>query len=381
MTDERGEEQAVSDEDSRGADAPAPKPGGELASLRRLTLVALGVAAAVFLYSVIADRTTPFAGDARVQAFVLRVATELNGRVEAVGVSDNEVVEAGAELFRIDPTPFEIAVDRAKARLAQAGQSVDASTSAIEVAQSRLDEARANEANVRAQTARVLELVDKGIYAEARRDQAVSAIDAARAGVESAEADLARARQELGPRGADNPQIREALAALQDAQYDLSRTRVVAPARGVVTNLQLAAGQTVSAGQPAMTFISGEEVWLVAAMRENSLGVLAPGQTAEVVLDVLPGRVFEARVRSIGWGIADDPVDPATGLPKDRGAAGWLTDPQRFPVQLVFEGDERPRGARYGSRAAVVVYAAGNPVMDAIAWLRIRLIALVTYVS
>lgn len=360
---------------------PGKPPGGELASLRRITLYALGVALAVFFYSVIADRSTPFAADARVQAFILRVATELNGRVEAVGVTDNQVVEAGHELFRIDPTPFQIAVDRARAQLAQSGQSVNASTSAIEVAQSRLDEARANEANVRAQSARVLELVKRGVYAKAREDEAVSAIDAARAGVESAEADLERAREELGPQGTDNPQIRESLAALEQAQYDLTRTRVLAPARGVVTNLQLTGGQTVSAGQPAMTFISGEDVWLLASMRENSLGVLRDGLPAEVVLDALPGQVFPATVRSIGWGIANDPVDPATGLPKDAAAAGWLTDPQRFPVHLTFDGEARPTGVRYGSRAAVMVYADPNPIMSAIAAIRIRLIALLTYVS
>ena len=79
--------------------------------------------------------------------------------------------------------------------------------------------------------------------------------------------------------------------------------------------------------------------------------------------------------------MAPDAVDPATGLPKSTASQGWLTDPQRFPVILSFDEDQLPRGARYGSRAAVIVYAAGNPVMDAIAWARIRLIALLTYVS
>ncbi|MEO0763525.1 MAG: efflux RND transporter periplasmic adaptor subunit, partial [Pseudomonadota bacterium] len=209
----------------------------------------------------------------------------------------------------------------------------------------------------------------------------VAAIDAARATVASAEADLERAREELGPQGADNPQILEAIATLKNARYDLSRTRVIAPSRGVVTNLQLAGGQTVSAGQPAMTFISDEDAWLLASMRENSLGVLAPGQAAEIVFDTLPGRVFPATVRSIGWGIANEPVDPNTGLPKDTSATGWLTDPQRFPVILDFGEAEGLRGVRYGSRAAVIVYAQPNVVMDAIAWVRIRLIALLTYVS
>ena len=178
-----------------------------------------------------------------------------------------------------------------------------------------------------------------------------------------------------------NPQIKDALSALEKARYDLSRTSVVAPARGVVTNLQLATGQVVGAGQQVMTFISAEDIWLLASLRENSLSVLAPGQDAEVVLDTLPGQVFSAEVRSVGWGVGGGQVDPQTGLPKTTSEGGWLTDPQRFPVQLVFNQERLPKGARYGSRAAVMIYADDNAFMNAIAWLRIRLIAIMTYVS
>lgn len=373
-------------DDSDGA-APAKPPqadkpkSSDLAGLRRLTLIAVAIAVVIFAYYVMADRTTPFAGDAQVQAFILRVAPQINGSVARVDVSDNQLVAADEELFLIDPTPFEIAVRQAQARLEQAGQGVGASTAAVAQAEANLAEARATEANVRAQAERVLHLVSTGIYAKAREDDAVAKIQAAQAGIESAAADLERAKQELGPEGEGNPQIRDALSALQSAQYDLSRTKVVAPSRGVVTNLQLATGQTVVAGQPVMTFISGEDIWLLASFRENSLGVLAPGQSAEVVLDTLPGQIYDAKVQSIGWGISSSNIDPNTGLPKTTSEAGWLTDPQRFPVHLVFEGERLPKGARYGSRGAVIVYAGNSSVMDAIAWLRIRLIAILTYVS
>ena len=215
----------------------------------------------------------------------------------------------------------------------------------------------------------------------AREDDAIAAIDAAEAKVDSAQADLKRAQEELGPDGQDNPQIQDALSALDSARYDLSRTSITAPSRGVVTNLQLADGQTVVAGQPVMTFISAEDIWLLASLRENSLGVLVPGQEAEVVLDTLPGRIFKAHVTSIGWGVGNSNVDQETGLPKTTNESGWLTDPQRFPVQLAFDQARLPEGARYGSRAAVIIYAGDSAIMDAIAWLRIRIIAILTYVS
>ena len=352
-----------------------------LAGLRRLTWWAIGIAVVFFIYFVAADRTTPFAGDARVQAFIIRVAPEVSGRVKSVPVTDNQIVEAGDTLLELDPTPFEIAVSQAQARLDQAGQSVGASTASVDTAQAQLEEARANELNVRAQSARILELVDRGIYAEARRDEAVSALDRAEAAVEGAESELEKAKEALGPEGADNPQIQDALAALDDARYDLSRTKVSTPARGVVSNLQLTVGQTVNTGQAVMTFISAEDVWIRATLRENSLSVIEPGQRAEIVLDTFPGKVFSAEVRSKSWGIAGETVDPTTGLPKSTEQSSWLTDPQRFPVILQFDEADRPQGVRYGSRVAVIVYSDDSVIMNTIAWARIRLIAWLTYVS
>lgn len=353
----------------------------KLQGLRKFTLGVLGLAVILFLYFVIADRSTPFAGDARVQAFILRIAPEVSGRVEAVGVTDNQIVDAGTELFRIETTPYKLGVEQAEAVLEQAGQAVGASTASVAVSQARLDEVRAAEANVRAQSSRTLDLVKRGVYPKAREDDAVAAIDEARAATQSAEADLRRAQEQLGPGGAENPQIKEALAALERARFDLSRTTVVAPARGVVTNLQLAGGQTVSSGQPALTFISAQDAWLLAPLPENSIGVIAAGQEAEVVLDVLPGQVFPAVVRTIGWGVAEGQTNTSTGLPVTPRETGWLADAQRFPVQLSFDHENPPKGARYGSRAAVIIYTGGNPVMNAIAWIRIRLIAFLTYVS
>jgi multidrug resistance efflux pump len=192
--------------------------------------------------------------------------------------------------------------------------------------------------NVREQTARAFELVRVGVYPPARRDQAQSQLDAAEAQVQRAQASLEQARQALGPQGADNPQIREALAALEQARLDLARTTLLAPGDGVVSNLQLNIGQYAAAGQPALTFLDARLVWLQAFLRENSLEYIEPGVPAEVVLDVLPGRVLPARVKSVGWGVGEGDVDPTTGLPKThQGTGGWLAPAQRFPVQLAFE--------------------------------------------
>jgi multidrug resistance efflux pump len=360
-----------------------PPPSKRADPLRRWTLVIFVLFVVLFGWTLVADRLTPYTSDASVRAFVVRIVPEVSGKVVEVAVHDNQIVRTGDLLYRIDPTPFRIAVERAEAKLAAAGQAVGASTAGVDAAQAQLVEEIAQRENVREQASRVFELVRIGVYPAAREDQARSQLDGAEAQVQRAQASLEQARQALGPKGADNPQIRDALAALEQARLDLTRTTLRAPGDGVVSNLQLNIGQFAAAGQPALTFLDSRLVWLNAFLRENSLEYVSPGVQAEVVLDVLPGRVLPARVESIGWGVGEGDVDPATGLPKThQNTGGWLAPAQRFPVQLVFEtADGPPRGVRYNARASVILYTGDHPVFNALAWLWIRVIAVLTYVA
>jgi multidrug resistance efflux pump len=366
-------------------EAPAPEPAAAAPPraknpLRRTALIVVAVALVLFALSVVMERLVPSTSQAVVQAYIVRMAPEVGGRVIEIAVTDNAMVRQGDLLFLIDPRPYELAVAEAEARLDIAGQAIGASTSAVDSAQARLVEVMADRDNVREQAARVFELVERGVYPAARYDQAKALLDSAEAAVVGAEADLEQARQQLGPEGADNPQLREALAALEQARLDLLHTRVVAPADGVVSNLQLAIGQVVGPGQAAMTFIDAGTIWIAAAYKENSLEHMAIGESAEVVFDIFPGAVYPAKVESIGWGVSQGSIDPATGLPSVRNESGWVREPQRFPVRLTFVGD-RPIGIRYGSQVNVVVFAQDNALLNALGWFWIRLISVLSYVT
>jgi multidrug resistance efflux pump len=349
--------------------------------VRRWTLIIFAIIVVLFLYSIIADRMTPYTSQAIVQAYVVRVAPEVAGRVLEVGVTDNQKVHAGELLFRIDPEPYAIAVKQAEAAVDGVGQKIGANTAGVASAQERLVEARAHRTNTVEQANRVLELVQKGVYAKAREDRAKAEIDAAEATVREAEAELVKAKEQLGPQGADNPELREAVAALEKAKLDLVRTSVIAPSDGVVTNLQLTLGQFASVGQSVLTFIDARDVWFSANFRENTLESIAPNAPVEIVLDVFPGRVFNGNVETVGWGVAQGAVDPATGLPKISAPVGLTRTPQRFPVRINLDQKDYLPGMRLGSQGNVIVYATGNPITNAIGALWIRLIALLTYVS
>ncbi|MET1081042.1 MAG: HlyD family secretion protein [Pseudomonas sp.] len=347
--------------------------------LRRVALLVLLLIVVLFTISVLMERSTPSSAQAVVQAYVVQMATEVSGRVMDIAVVDNERVKTGQLLFRIDPQPYQIAVAEAEAKLEQAGQNLGASTSAVDAAQAQLVSARAQRDNVREQTRRVTQLVERGVYARARLDEARAALDSSEAAVVKAQADLQKAREELGPTGNDNPQFKQALAALEKARLDLVRTEINAPADGVITNLQLAVGQVVNPGQPALTFIDAGTIWISAAFKENSLEHMQAEDHAELVFDVLPGRVFGAKVESVGWGVAQDGAT-SSALPTIRNESGWVRDPQRFPVRLVVD-QPYPVGPRYGSQVNVVVYTGDNPVMNALGRFKSRVIALLTYVN
>jgi multidrug resistance efflux pump len=368
-------EAAASSSEAPHKPAPTPNP------MRRPAFIVVAIALGLLLYGLIADRSTPYTSQATVQAYVVKIAPEVAGKVTEIGVGDNARVAAGDVLLRIDPEQYRLAVERAEAQLETAGQSVGSSTAAVAAAEANRVTAIAELENVRKQTARILELAKKGVYAAARVDQAKAALETAEAAVSRAEAELEQARQGLGAEGAANAQIRDATAALGRAQLDLARTTVYAPSDGVVTNLQLGIGEFVGVGQAAMTYIDIREIWVDAAFRENTLENIKADDPVDIVLDIRPGRIFKGRIQSIGFGVSSQESDPQTGLRKLHNPSGWIRDPQPIPVRIDFDPAALPTGIRLGSQANVIVYTGGNGAMNALAWLRIRLVAWLTYVS
>jgi len=206
-------------------------------------------------YWALALRYEQSTDDAYVSGNVVQITPQIAGTVVAIGADDTQFVKAGDTLVQLDPADSRIAVEQAEAKLASVGLTIGASTAGVASAQAKLAEMTAKRDNTRDQTARVLELVKRGTYAAARGDTARAESKAAEAALQQAKAELERARESLGPQGADNPQLREAMAALQQARLDLSRTDVLAPSDGLVTNLQLTTGQYAGLGQLVLASI------------------------------------------------------------------------------------------------------------------------------
>jgi len=381
--DKGGEEEASTPGEGGGEEANTPdEGGGEGRAMRATVMTSLILAALIFVWYLVADRITPYTSNVRVKAMVIDIVPQVSGQVTAVAVSNGQVVERGELLARIDRRPYQLEVDQARAELELATQSVGAGSSGIEVAVANLSAARANLVNAEAQASRLLDLERSGVVSKASGDNARKALETAKSAVSAAEADLERARRELGVEGADNPQIREAVAALGEAELALDRTALRAPARGLIVDLDVTSGVFARAGSRLLTFVSFEEVWVEAYLKENNVANVNIGDRAEISLDLYPGRIFDGKVASISYAASDGTFDSA--LPSVPRSTGWMRDPQRFPVRISMKGFEAGSEnfeirRMLNGQADVVVYTGESRLMNALAALWVRVMSFISY--
>lgn len=207
---------------------------------------------------------------------------------------------------------------------------------------------------------RIARLVQRGAAARVKGDDALRAMDGAKAALEAAISQAEAARRQLGD-VENSPQIDSAQLALENAEYDLASTIVTAPSFGAVSNLHFAVGQFVGAGAPVVTFIDAEDIWISAEFRENQLGNIKPGDPVSVTFDAIPGQIFEARVGSIGWGISAGPQQ-ANGLPVSAAPTEWFEPARRIPVRIDIDGLALVRDypVRLGGKVDVLVHTQEN---------------------
>jgi multidrug resistance efflux pump len=357
-----------------------PVPGR--GTRRGAVVLALLIVTSLLLY-VVGDRLTPSTSQARVQAFVVPVAAEVAGNVVKVHIRDNDEVQPGQALFDIDPRPYEIARQSANAGYAKARDAVEAGHAGVEGARAALKVAEANRDVAESDAVRQERLYkeDPGAISVRRLEMAQATREEARSKVRGAEAELRMAIETAGDAGDANAQIQSARAALDKAELDLANTRVVAPARGTVTDLRTDIGHFVQPGAPVMTLVAGHDLWISADMTENNLGHLDVGDEAAVVLDVLPGKVLKGRVRSVGRGVDNGQTSQSGSLPTVDNDRDWLRQAQRIPVTIEFDPEEHPRlnKARIGGQAEVLVYAGDSRVMNFLGMIYIRLASWLTY--
>jgi membrane fusion protein (multidrug efflux system) len=363
---------------------------GPLARFRRggRARVALVVAAAVVLVALVLTwrhyHVRESTDDAQVDAHVSPVAARVGGTVLEVLVGDNQRVEKGALLVRIDPRDYQVALARAQADLAEneataraahttvpltsatasaqetgAGSDVAGAEARFAAARAQLREAEARERQTAADVERLKPLLAKDEISKQQFDAAATAADASHAAREAAAAAASAAEKSVGAARARLTQAQTgreqvdivnaraasasakaemARAALEQAKLNLAYTELRAPAAGVVSRRSVEVGQVVQPGQPLLALVGLEDVWVTANFKESQLATIKPGQPVEVEVDAFGGRRYRARV---------DSISAATGarfslLPPENATGNFVKVVQRVPVKIVFEPGQDP---------------------------------------
>ncbi|MDO3384785.1 HlyD family secretion protein [Gilvimarinus sp. SDUM040013] len=370
-------EQTLSDE------KPAATPAGK--SVSRGGLVIFVVVIVTLLWSLLADRFTPYTSQARVQGYVVGVAPKVAGVVTDVWVGNNEYVKAGQKLFGIDQSQYQIALQQAESNLRNTEKQVEAGDAGVTKARASLRAAKAGRLKAEQDYSRLKRLRqdDPGTVSERRLEMSEASLEQARAQVAVAEAEIQRAiEQKGGDTGEENTLLQTAQSAVEKANLDLSNTTVVAQSDGVVTDLRAEVGQFAGTGSPVLTLVAMESIWITADYTENNLGHLKPGTAVEILLDSLPGQVLKGTVRSIGVGVSSGQSVPAGALPSVQNNRDWLRQAQRFPVQIALSEPVRAEvksQLRIGGQASVIAYTEGHGLLALIGKLYIRLLSLLTY--
>ncbi len=349
----------------------APHPPRRMDPVRKWVLIFGAFCLFLLVWYMAADRYTPFTTQARVNAFVVPIAPQVAGEVLSVDVRSNQTVKRGDLLARIEPARYQLAVASAEAQLALTQQNLKVGSSTIDAAAAALDAAKAalikdsqNEVRLKRIDADV-----PGAISQRSLEAATTSRLEGEAQVASAKANLQKAIEALGPRDEKNPQLLAARAALDKARLDLQYTRLIAPNDGLVTDLRVDVGNFAATGQPLMTFVAVQKLWVEANLTENNLGHIKPGDAVDLVLDVWPDKTLRGRVRNVTYGVtgAESTSKPGT-LPTVQNARDWLRNAQRFPVLIDFENpaEATQLGARVGSQVSVLVYTGDHPILNAL---------------
>lgn len=313
----------------------------------------IAVMAGLYIYSTGGQEVET--DNAYVKANIVPISAGVTGRVIEVVASDNQPVEAGAVLFRLDPVPYQIAVDGAHAQMDVVRTDVQSLRAEYRATLQEAAEARSRIDFLEKQLARQEYLKEKGMSRGDTYDEARHNVEAAKRRLDSIREKTNRVIAELsgnpGMPVERLPRYAEARAAYETAMLDLSRALIKAPFAGVVSNMKLQVGEFVEQGAPLFSLIEIGPLWIEANYKETQLTYMTVGQSATVIADAYPDHEWPASVEAIA---------PATGaqfavLPPQNATGNWVKVVQRVPVRIKVEQPPGKPQLRAGMTVTVAV--------------------------
>jgi membrane fusion protein (multidrug efflux system) len=284
------------------------------------------------------------------------VATDVSGIVSEILVHENQRVEKGGVLFRLDDEAFRIALAGAEAKLGTVRTELATLQATYRQNLAQIEQTKTDVVFYQTTYQRQLELSRRGAGTQAALDQAKRDLDTAQERVRvderQADATLAQLGGDVNGPIESHPRFLQAQSDVDKAKRDLNHSVVTAPMAGIIANADaLQVGEYLPAAQPAFNLVATDHVWVEANPKETDLTYMAAGHTAEISVDAYPGREWKATVASIS---------PATGaefsvLPAQNASGNWVKVVQRVPVRLLVETPDGSPPLRSGMSVEVSI--------------------------
>jgi membrane fusion protein (multidrug efflux system) len=300
---------------------------------RRGFVMALAIGAVVLLLLLffwwLHARNYESTDDAFIDTRMVQISAQVAAAIVDVPVTDNQLVEAGAELVRLDDRDYVAQRDQAQASADNLAAQIVAQQAKIAQAEKQVAQAQATLTFAQQEDERYQRLVKTDSVTVEQAQQYSSNLLQAQASFAAAQANAVATAKQVPVLQA---QLDTSRAQLAQADANLSRTIITAPVAGRVTSLTAAKGGYAAVGQALMMFLP-RDLWVTANFKETQLDLMRPGQPVDIEIDAYPDRTFKGHVDSIqaGSGTA------FSLLPAENATGNYVKIVQRVPVKIVFD--------------------------------------------
>ncbi len=288
---------------------------------KRFFVIGVGIiiacAVLYFVHDALVYQTTD---DAYVETTTVQVAPRVSGQITDVYITDNQKVNEGDLVAKIDPADYEVKLAQAQARYERTLLNQKNAKANFKASQSNIDVAKKD-------LERYQNLFEQGAVSK-------QTLDAAQAKYDSAQANLTQSEEALLSQGGNkvaDADLKEIKALRDKAKLDLDYTNIYAPQSGTVASRRVEKGMYVNVGTPLFVIVP-ENVWIVANYKENQLRKMKPGQEVSIKIDTYPNKIFKGKV---------DSIQRASGaksslFPPENAVGSFVKIVQRIPVKIVF---------------------------------------------
>jgi multidrug efflux system membrane fusion protein len=330
---------------------PKPAAPANPPHWHRVALIVGGIAVLFAAWQILTS-VVAYTDDAYVRSDLIAIAPEVTGRIVAVHVTDNQEVKVGDKLLDIDPEPFALAVNQARADLAEAKARVVVAQDDLETAQAVLEQSTSARTYAAETQQRLADLVRTNNAPRAALDKANDELRRAEAEMIVSRSVIAKARSTVIAQRAARDR---AEAELATAEWRLGRTTIASPAAGSIVNLTVRVGDTATAEVPSIGIVDATSWRIVANYKQDYIRSFEVGGTAWVWLDSQPWHFHRARIGGIARGISREPGQEKI-LPYVAPTTDWIRLQRRIPVTL-FLVDPPPGNRLYmGADARTVIF-------------------------